>query len=483
MLESHGDATITTMMTEKKKVHIIGAAGVAMSATAKLLMDAGWDVTGSDDECYPPASTYVAKLGFPFSTGYKPENIPEDVDLIIIGRNAKLNPETNEEVAHAYSMGVDVQSFPEVIAELLADTHKMIVAGSYGKSTVTSLLAWVLVHAGKDPSYFIGAYPLDMEYTSHKGSGEVSVLEGDEYPTAHWDDQSKFLHLHPDDIVLTAVEHDHVNVFPTFADYQKPFVQLLKGMPEHGLVVACIDNDGVADVLEYAPQYITYGLTNDALWRAANIHYGEVTTFDLTHDGEVVARLETHLLGSHNVQNIVGATALLLTRELVTTDELQDAITAFSGIKRRLNKITTTSTVPAYEGFGSSYEKARAALEAIKLHYPDKKMVALFEPHTFSWRNRDTIDWYDTVFEGVAEVLVFHPAEQGSATHKQLTQDEIVERVSTSGITAHAVATIDDIHNQLLKSLMGDTVLLVLTSGNLDGALDTLPTWLDEHFA
>jgi len=467
----------------KKKVHIIGASGVAMSATAKLLMDAGYEVSGSDDACYPPASDYVKKLGFTFHAGYSPDNIPEDVSRIVIGRNAKLKPEDNDEVARAYEMDVPIESFPEIIRDLMSEQHRVVVAGSYGKSTVTSLLAWILLHTGKDPSYFIGAYPLDMEYTSAVGSGDVAVIEGDEYPTAHWDDRSKFLHLDPDDVVLTAVEHDHVNVFPTFADYQKPFIKLLSSMPEDGLVVACIDNDGVADMLPYAPNYTTYGLGEDALWRATNITYGEATTFTLTHDGEEVVELSTHLLGAHNVQNIVGAAAYVLVRELVTPEELQKAVAAFSGVARRLNKITTTSAVPAYEGFGSSYEKARAAIEAMQLHFPDRHIVALFEPHTFSWRNRDALSWYDTVFEGISDVLVFHPAEQGADTHKQLSQEEIVARIATTATTPHPVDTADDIHRELEKVLTADSVLLVLTSGNLDGALDTLPQWLDAHFA
>ncbi len=466
-----------------KKVHIIGVAGVAMSATAKLLMDAGWEVSGSDDECYPPASDYIAQLGIPFHVGYTAKNIPDDVDLVIIGRNAKLTPETNAEVEHAHEMGVAIKSFPEVIAELTADQHRVVVAGSYGKSTVTSLLSWILLHAQKDPTYFIGAYPIDMEYTSHKGNGEVAVIEGDEYPTAHWDDRSKFLHFNADDVLLTAVEHDHVNVFPTYKAYVQPFVELLRSMPEHGLLVACADNGGVLDIVHHAPQYITYGLSNGALWRAENIAYGETTTFDLTHDGELLVRLETSLLGKHNVQNIVGAAALLLTRELVTPDELAAAVAAFSGVRRRLNKITQASKVPAYEGFGSSYEKARAAIEALQLHYPGKKLVALFEPHTFSWRNRDALDWYDTAFEGLSDVLVFHPATQGADTHEQLSQEEIVARVSAAGITAVPVHTVDDVHTQLQQVLDADSVLLVLTSGNLDGVLDTLPEWLDTTFA
>lgn len=465
-----------------KKAHIIGVAGVAMSATAKLLMDAGWNVSGSDEAFYPPASNYVEKLGFTFYAGYKASNIPEDVALVIIGRNAKLTPETNAEVEHAHEMGVEIKSFPEVVAELTTNAHKIVVAGSYGKSTVTSLLSWVLVHAKKDPTYFIGAYPLDMEFTSHKGNGEIAVIEGDEYPTAHWDEQSKFLHFNADDILLTAIEHDHVNVFPTYKEYVQPFITLLKKLPEHGLVVACTDNKGVEEVLEHAPQYITYGLNERALWRAENIAYGATTTFDLTHDGEIVTQLETQLLGSHNVQNIVGASAMLLTRELVTPEELQAAISEFSGVHRRLSKITTTSEIPAYEGFGSSYEKARAAIEAIKLHYPNHRIVTLFEPHTFSWRNRDALLWYDTVFKDISEVLVFHPSEQGADTHKQLTQNEIVGRITASGITALPVQDANSVYEKLTTVLTDGTVLLVLTSGNLDGVLDSLPEWLDDTF-
>ena len=464
-----------------KKAHIIGVCGVAMSATAKLLQDAGWSVSGSDDEFYPPASDYVKKLGITFHNGYAAKNILSDVDLVIIGRNAKLSPETNAEVEHAHEMGVDIKSFPEVIAELMADQHRIVVAGSYGKSTVTSIAAWVLAHANKHPSYFIGAYPIDMEYTSQKDSGEVAVLEGDEYPTAHWDDSSKFLHLNADDVLLTAVEHDHVNVFPTYKDYVQPFIELLKDMPEHGLLVGCIDNAGVTDILKFAPQYITYGLSESALWRADNITYGETTDFDLTHDGEKVVTLSTKLLGNHNVQNIVGVAAVLLTRELVTPKEFAAAVREFTGVRRRLNKISSSSRIPAYEGFGSSYEKARAAIDAIKLHYPEKKQVVLFEPHTFSWRNRDALKWYDTVFKDAAEVLVFEPASQGADTHKQLTQEEIVERTAASGIPTRGVTDSETVHAALKDALTDDAVLLVLTSGNLNGILDTLPQWLDSN--
>ncbi len=467
-----------------KKAHVIGISGVAMSATAKLLQDKGWEVTGSDDACYPPASDYVDKLNIKMHKGYKPENIPEGVELIVIGRNAQLDPAINTEVQEALKLEkegkVKIQSYPQAIRELSDDMSRVVVAGSYGKSTVTSLLSYILVHASKEPGYFIGAYPDDLEYTSALGKGEVFIMEGDEYPTAHGDDRAKFLHYEPSTILLTSVDHDHVNVYPTYEDYKKPFIELLQDLPNDGLLVACTDNAGVNEIGHNTnARVVTYGVYNDATWTAQNINYGEVTTFELRKDDIVIANLETHLLGKHNVQNIVGASALLLERELVTPEELADAIKSFSGVKRRLNRITNKDAVPAYEGFGTSYEKARSAIEAIKLHYSNKNMLILFEPHTFSWRNRDALHWYDDVFREASAVLVFHPAEQGAGTHKQLSQAEIVERINDSGVQAIAVNNEKEVHKQLKDLINPNSVLLILSSGNLDGALDDLPQWLN----
>jgi UDP-N-acetylmuramate: L-alanyl-gamma-D-glutamyl-meso-diaminopimelate ligase len=465
-----------------KKAHIIGVCGIAMSATARLLQEQGWTVSGSDNSFYPPASTYVDKLGITLSEGYSPNNIPADTELIVIGRNAELNPETNAEVQAALASGVTIRSYPEVLKEIAEEKDRIVVAGSYGKSTVTSLLSYILIHAGKEPGYFIGAQPEDIEYTSAIGTGKTFILEGDEYPTAHGDDRSKFLHYNPSTVLLTSVDHDHVNVFPTYEDYQKPFIELLEKMPSDGLLVACTDNEGVSAIGHHTEARITtYGIHNDAIWTAHNISYGETTTFDLRKDGAHIATLTTRLLGAHNVQNIVGAAALLLERGLVTVSELTEAMEAFTGIKRRLNRITDATSLPTYEGFGSSYEKARAAIEAMELHFPKKKLVILFEPHTFSWRNRDTIEWYDSVFREAVHVVVYHPPSQGAETHKQLSQDEIVERITTSGTPTTAVTTGESTRAALKEYLKADTVLLILSSGNFGGILDTLPEWLNKN--
>ena len=234
---------------EQRHAHVIGLCGVGMSGVALLLKESGWSVTGSDAECYGPPREILKRGGLDtvLKLTYDPANIPEKVDLFMIGRNAKLSPDENAEVRAAHDTGVQIQSFPEVLGELTKDRANVVVVGSYGKSTTTSLIAHILRHAGVDAGYFIGAEPVPtaaLPLPAKMGSAPTFVLEGDEYPSAHDDSRAKFMHLHPKDVVLTAVVHDHVNVYPTFEEYQKPFADLLALVPEDGIIVACADEPG-----------------------------------------------------------------------------------------------------------------------------------------------------------------------------------------------------------------------------------------------
>jgi len=217
------------------RAHFIGIAGKGMSATALLLKQMGVEISGSDEDFYPPVSDYLKSANVTFAQGYKKENIPNDVDAIIIGKNVKLQPETNEEVQAAFASGKRVYSFADVLHEMTAASETIVVAGSYGKSTCTALLAWCLKAAKKDPSYFIGEVTNGFERYAHRGSGPIFVLEGDEYPSSNWDNTSKFLRYNPRNVLLTSATHDHVNVFPTHADYLVPFRALLDSLPANGV--------------------------------------------------------------------------------------------------------------------------------------------------------------------------------------------------------------------------------------------------------
>jgi UDP-N-acetylmuramate: L-alanyl-gamma-D-glutamyl-meso-diaminopimelate ligase len=463
-----------------RKAHFIGIAGIGMAATALLLREQGWLVTGSDEGFYPPASEILPRAGIGVTSPHAAENVPADADAIVIGKHAKLTQE-NPEVAAAFASGKPILSFPDVLAEVTRNRDRIVVAGSYGKSTSASLLAWVLVDAGKHPGYFLGAVPKNMPSNAALGSDAPFILEGDEYPSSNTDPRAKFLHYAPQSLLLTSAVHDHVNVFSTHADYLAPFKQLIANLPSSGLLVACADEPHAMAIANAAPcRVVTYALSDaNAAYRTENIVYGEESTFDFISPA-IRQPMQTMQLGAHNIQNMIGAAALLVEKELATPAEIAAAFASYRGIVRRLDKLTTRSPIPLYEGFGSSREKSRAAIDAIRLHFPNKRLVIVFEPYTFSWRSRDALHWYDTVFDGAAEVFVYQPPSHGAALPNHVSQDEIVARIAAAGMP---VISIGADKNTDLAAITGqlkpNDLVLVLTTGDLGGLIPRLVEKLD----
>ena len=464
-----------------KKAHFVGIAGMGMSAVAILLKEQGWDVSGSDAEMYAPATTQLDRHEIPYTTTYAAENLPKDADVIIIGKNAKLTRENNVEVAAAYESGVRIASFPEILGEVTKNRSPIVVAGSYGKSTTTTLLAWLLSRSGVDAGWLIGASPFEME-PAHLGAHPAFVLEGDEYPTSHDDTRPKFAHYRAHDAIITAASHDHVNIYKTQEAFLEPFKLLVAELPEDGILALCTDEPHAASLQSISKaRVITYGLAR-AKWHAANIVRGDITTFDLIHNNETVASLSTNLVGDHNIQNIVGASALLIEKELLTPQQIESALKEFKGLARRLDTKTTRSRVLAYEGFGSSREKLQAAIAAVRAQHPEKRVVVVFEPHTFSWRNKNMLHWFDNAFKGAGLVILYKPAEQGSDTHEQSSQDDMVARLSTSGIAVQPATNPQEVTDILIKNINENDVILLSSSGPMDGLITEIPQWLDATF-
>jgi len=461
------------------RIHFTGIAGAGMSAAALMMRDAGHAITGSDQDVFPPMSTYVEGLGFPFHRRFAAENLPGGLDLLVLGASAKLGGDDNPEVAEARRRGVPVTSFPELVGEVTAERRNIVVAGSFGKSTCTALMAHVLREAGRDPGWMIGAISPSLPATGAWGSAPEVVLEGDEYIVGPADRRSKFALYHPRDLLLTSLIHDHVNVFPTFTDYEAPFRELLRGLPRVGLpgggLAVMRDHPAIHAVAgETAARVVWYDTAPCNGWFSRDVAYGETTRFTLEGPAGRTIPLSTTLLGEHNIENIVGVAALLLERDLADEAALIRAVASFAGIRRRLDRLTTRSTVPIIEGFGSSYEKAHSAIAAMKLHYPHRPLVVVFEPHTFSWRSRDALSWYDTVFEGAQRVLIVPPPSHGAESHNQSSFAEILDRVRAAGIPAEGVETAKAA-TSALSGLNGDEVVLLLSSGPLLGLPDSLP--------
>jgi UDP-N-acetylmuramate: L-alanyl-gamma-D-glutamyl-meso-diaminopimelate ligase len=466
-----------------QKVHFIGICGAGMSAVAKLLIEKGVEVTGSDEDFYPPISDYLKENNIPFFKGYSANNIPKDADIIVIGKHAKLTPKENNEVQAAYDSGITIKSFPEILSELTKNTHNILSVGSLGKSTTSAMIAFILNESNVDASYFIGAVTKTPQNNAHIGKSKYFVLEGDEYPSSNVDIRSKFLHYHPTDILLTSLSHDHINIFETLEDYLEPYKELLKIKDPEGILVASLNGRNVTDFIkDNNLKAITYSVESKADWTAKNINLGSTTTFDLYHNEEKITSLQTTLLGLHNIENIIGVSALLLERKLVSIEQLQQAVYKFKSLRRRLDLKSEKTSIPIYEGFGSSYDKAVSAIEAIRLHFKNKRLVVIFEPHTFSWRNQDALVWYDTVFEKADTVFIGPPPSHGESTHKQLTHSEIINRVSKNNKEVFSFQDNADAMRKIEEKIEGDEVILLLSSGNLYGLIDKIPKFAEEKF-
>ncbi len=465
-----------------RKAHFIGIGGVGMSATAKLLRESGVRVTGSDENVYPPISYVLRDEGLAYTTPYLAENVPADVDLVVIGKNAKLVPESNAEVAAAFASGAKILSFADVLALLAKDKQTIVVAGSFGKTTSVSLMAHALLEAGVDPSFMIGAAPLSPPSAAHIGKGDYFLVEGDEYPASNSDDRSKFLLYSPAHLLLTPLAHDHVNVFPTIESYLAPFAQVLANVPAEGLVFASLSGELSARFLAQVTRpIVTYGI-DQGHWQAAEIVWGERTHFTLRHAGKDIVRIETGQLGLHNIENMVGVGAFLISLGLISPAHFASAMASFKGIRRRLDRKSDKTSIAFFEGFGSSYDKARSAIAALRQHFAQRRLIVIFEPHTFSWRNRATLHWYDDVFADVDHSFVWEPAAQGAGTHEQVDQAEIVARIAASGAKVTALSGSADCVAEIGAFLRPDDAVLFLTSGNLGGLIEDLPLFAERHF-
>ncbi|MFA6257016.1 MAG: Mur ligase family protein [Candidatus Paceibacterota bacterium] len=457
-------------------VHLIGICGAGMSALAVLLKESGWRVSGSDEGVFEPIVSYLHKNKISFHKTHRPENIPAGTNLVVVGKHTGLAVEDNSETREAIKRKIPIKSLPEMLALLSEGTENIVVTGSFGKSTLTALITWCLTEARKDPSYFIGALPLNLKNSSHLGKGREFVLEGDEYPSANWDKSSKFLHYKPTSVLLISAEHDHVNIFPTEKSYITTYKKLVSKIPKQGLLVYSLNGKNNKEIAKDASsKHLRYSVDDKkADWYAQNIKYKAVTTFDLMRKGKKVARIETILLGKHNIENIVGAGALLLENKKLSPALFARAVKNFKGISRRIELKNPKGKIPVYDGFGSSYEKARAIFDALRLHFPEKRLIAVFEPHAFSWRNKKFLPWYKNIFQGVDEVILLPATSRGKKGPGEISTEEIWATAKKHFPVHTAKGEKEAL--KILKEIVRDgDVIALVSSGPMFGLTESVP--------
>lgn len=385
-----------------KHIHFIGICGVGMSALSVLWKKKGWKVTGSDVGFYPPVSTHLEKHKIDFYPGWHPEKMGKP-DLVVVGNVAGSK---NSEWLFVQEKKIPFVSYPELIAKNLIKKNSVVCAGTYGKTTTTALLAWIFKNAGLNPAYMFGGVALDMAESADDPEGsEWSVLEGDEYKTARWDDRAKFFSYKPTHLLLTAVNWDHADLYPTEESYLNAFRELVGAVPKTGLIVACADNKNAGEIMKLAKcKVVTYGKTAKAVYRYADIKQ--------TKDGLsfIITRLNTKYqilntsFGDYMAENICAAFALA-TEIGIGPEKIIEAIQSFHGLRRRMEKRgETQSGADIFDDIAHSPTKAKSVLETLKNIYPGK-IYAIFEPNTGS-RQAQSAGLYDGAFSLADEVLI-----------------------------------------------------------------------------
>ncbi len=368
-------------------IHFIGICGVAMSALAVLFNKKGWKVTGSDVGFYPPVSTYLEQENIAFYAGWHPEKMGKP-DIVVVGNVAGSE---NAELKAAEEQGLRTMSYPELVAEFVVKKNSIVCVGTYGKSSSTTLVAYLLKSAGKNPTYMIGALPIDLPGSAEDPvSSTWSVLEGDEYKTSRTDLRAKFFSYRPTHLLLTGLAWDHADVYPTEEAYLNAFRKLLRMIPAHGLIVACTDNTLVKQIIDEAlhderfqkPRIITYGKNERADVRLVDVtETTEGVTARVLQNGTPFT-LHAPLVGGYMAENICGAFTLT-TAIGCKPDEVATALGGFHGLKRRLElRGSTARGARVYDDIAHSPVKARSTLETLRRLFPEHTITAVFEPNT-----------------------------------------------------------------------------------------------------
>lgn len=484
------------------KVHLIGIGGTGMGAVAGLLAGAGHDVRGSDAAVYPPMSEQLAALGVPVMMPYAADNLAWDPELVVVGN---VHGKDHVEVVAAEQRGIALTSFPAVIGDrLLAGKHAIVVTGTHGKTTTTSLIGHVLTEAGRDPSLFVGGVPVALGRGYRSGAGPDFVIEGDEYDTAFFDKGPKFAHYHPQTAVLTSVELDHVDIFASFDAVRDVFKKLAAAMPADGVLVVAADQpDAVAIAAHASCRVETYAVigseisasasgtrppmtideTDDApetaTWWAEGLEVGKSgrVAFEVFHRGERVERFETLLVGRHNVANCVAAIAVCHARG-VSVKDIQHGIGSFAGVRRRQELRGIAGGVTVLDDYGHHPTAVRETLKALHKRFPKRRLIAVYEPRSATSRRRTFQSEFVDAFAHADEVIVgrlFDPAKIPAAD--RFDPERLALDLHRSGTKASYTADVEQIVKQLAESAAPGDVVCVLSSGSFDGLHDRL---LDE---
>jgi len=460
-------------MSKSPTVHFSGIGGTAMVAGARLALEAGWTVRGSDNPLYPPTSDMVAALGVPVAEGYTAENLDWDPDVVLLGNVLSRG---NAEVEAALSRRMRYMSLPEWMKEhVLRARRSVAICGTHGKTTTTAVTAHVLSTCGLAPGYLIGGQPLDFEHSAHLGAvGSPFIIEGDEYDTAFFDKRAKFFHYLPEVAVVTSLEFDHGDIYPALADIELAFQRMLRQIPAGGRLICCEDNHA-ASLSDHAYCPVeTYGFDNAADWRGVvqGVRDG-MQGMAIHHNGRLWMEIETTLTGRHNLQNVLAAVAVAHYFG-AEKEAIQKGIATFKGVKRRMEIFLEADGVTYIDDFAHHPTAIAETIAGARARWPERRLRVLFEPRSNTTVTNRFFDDLATAFTCADEVYFgpIYRAEQ-ILEGERLDRERLVRQLADRGIVAGVEEHPTELAQRIVDSGKAGDVVLILSNGAFGGIYKT----------
>ena len=470
-----------------RHIHFSGICGTAMASLAGLLQLQGHRITGSDKAAYPPMSDLLRELGIPVMQPYAEANLDPAPDLVVIGNALSRG---NPEVEHVLDERIPFTSMAALLREeFLLGRDSLVVAGTHGKTTTTSMLAWIYQVASREnpalePSFLIGGVAENFASSFQLRPTRTFIVEGDEYDTAFFDKGPKFLHYFPDALILTHVEFDHADIYADLEAVKTAFKRLVNLVPRRGVIVAY---DGSANVTECISRALCrverYGFSAEADWRIRNLrHENGLTRWEVWHEGALWAGLEMSVAGEHNALNATAAAALA-SGQGVSKEVIQESLATFKSVKRRLEVRAEIGGITVIEDFAHHPTAIRETLRALRSVYPQSRLWAVLEPRSNTLRRKVLADDLVASLRLADRVVLAGVYQQQRIPEpERLHPEEVVTALNAAGTDAALFPDVEAIVDGIAPRLQPGDVVAILSNGDFDGIYEKLPARLRERF-
>ena len=474
-------------MTRPKHIHLIGICGTAMASLAGMLKQRGFQVTGSDAAAYPPMSDFLRELGIPVAQPFNAKNLEPRPDLVVIGNAMSRG---NVELEHVLDQRIPFCSLPQLLHdEFLRDKEVLVVAGTHGKTTTTSMLSWIFHSAGLDPSFLIGGIAENFGSSFHLGEGKHFILEGDEYDTAFFDKGPKFLHYFPDSIILTSVEFDHADIYKDLDAVETAFKRLVNLIPRRGRIVAfdgAVGNAAESASLErcvakaFCPVE-RYGAGPRAHWKVTNVRFEpSLTRWTVEQNGHPWAEFEFALAGEYNVWNATAAAALASSCG-ISREAIAEALRTFKSVKRRLEVKAQVNGITIIDDFAHHPTAIAETLKALRTRYSGARLWAVLEPRSNTLRRRVLQSDLAHSLSQADEVIVAGVfRSEAVPENERLELPALAAEIQRNGRPARLLADADAIVQTISPELRSGDVVAILSNGGFGGIYEKLPARLRE---